>query len=183
MTDRWLGVFLDKLHDLRLERETVIMLVSDHGFFLGDHGLTGKIATRLHPELIHVPLIVVHPERRRRGDRSRYFAQTHDVAPTLLSMAGVGVPRGMDGVDLSRLFRGGQPPERDYAWGGYGNSYFVKTDRWSMFGANAGGDLHLYNRRRDFREYRNLAGSHRGKTRQLFGVVRRRGRGLPTFPY
>ena len=49
MTDRWLGVFLDRLHDLRLERETAIVLVSDHGFFLGDHGLTGKISTRLHP--------------------------------------------------------------------------------------------------------------------------------------
>src|ERR671920_270511 len=36
MTDRWLGVFLDKLHDLQLERDTVVMLVSDHGFFLGD---------------------------------------------------------------------------------------------------------------------------------------------------
>ena len=182
MTDRWLGTFLDKLDALNLERETVVMLVSDHGFFLGDHGLTGKIPTRLHPELIHVPLIVVHPDRRRRGDRSRYFAQTHDVAPTLLSMAGVRPPRGMDGVDLSRLFRGRRPPERDYAWGGYGNSYFVKTDRWSMFGDNRGGDLHLYNPRRDFREYRNVAGSHGGKARELRRVVRRQGRAAALLP-
>src|SRR4029453_8539305 len=40
MTARWLGVFLDKLHDLRLEGETAVVLVSDHGFFVGDHGLT-----------------------------------------------------------------------------------------------------------------------------------------------
>ena len=92
MTDRWLGTFLDKLHALNLERETVVMLVSDHGFFLGDHGFTGKIATRLHPELIHVPLIVVHPERRRRGDRSRYFASTHDV----------GAHAALDGRSASR---------------------------------------------------------------------------------
>ena len=98
MTDRWLGVFLDRLHDLRLERETAIVLVSDHGFFLGDHGLTGKISTRLHPELIHVPLIVVDPERRKAGQTRRWFASTHDVAPTLVSMAGVDVPR-CDGRD------------------------------------------------------------------------------------
>jgi arylsulfatase A-like enzyme len=183
MTDRWLGVFLDKLDGLGLERDTVLMLVSDHGFFVGDHGLTGKIPERLHPELIHVPLIVIHPERRKRGQTRRYFCSTHDVAPTLLSMAGVRVPREMDGVDLSRFFRGRRPPKRDYAWGGYGNSFFVKTDRWSMFGSNRGGDFHLYNPRRDFREYRNLAGSHRGKVGQLYGAVRRRGGRLPYFPY
>jgi len=157
--------------------------VSDHGFYLGDHGLTGKIATRLHPELIHVPLIVVHPERRRRGDKSRYFASSHDVAPTLLSMADVPVPRGMDGVDLSRLFRGRPPPERDYAWGGYGNSFYVKTDRWSMFGDNRGGGFHLYNPRRDHHEFRDLAPSHPGKARELYGAVRRRSGRLPYFPY
>lgn len=183
MTDRWLGVFLDKLDALKLERETVLMLVSDHGFFLGDHGLTGKIATRLHPELIHVPLIVVHPEGRKRGQTRGYFCSTHDLAPTLLSMAGVRVPRGMDGVDLSRFFQGRRPPARDYAWGGYGNSFFVKTDRWSMFGDNRGGDFHLYNPRRDFREWRNLAASHRRKVRELYGVVRERGGYLPYLPY
>ena len=184
MTDRWLGIFLDKLDALKLERETVVMLVSDHGFFLGDHGLTGKIATRLHPELIHVPLIVVHPERRRRGDRSRYFASDpRRGAHAALDGRRARAPRGMDGVDLSRFFSGRRPPERDYAWGGYGNSFFVKTDRWSMFGDNRGGGFHLYNPRRDFREYRDVAGSHRGKARELYGVVRRRGGHLPYFPY
>ena len=35
MTDRWIGVLLERLHELRLERETIIVLVSDHGIFLG----------------------------------------------------------------------------------------------------------------------------------------------------
>jgi arylsulfatase A-like enzyme len=183
MTDRWLGVFLDRLHELRLERETVIVLVSDHGFYVGDHGLTGKISTRLHPELIHVPLIVVHPERRLAGRTRRYFASTHDVAPTLLSMAGVGVPRAMDGVDLSRFFEGKRPPDRDYAWGGYGNSFYVRSERWKAFGSNRGGDLHLYEPRRDRREWRDLAGSRPGKAGELFGVARRKAGGpLPYYP-
>ena len=65
MTDRWLGVFLDRLHDLRLERDTIVLLVADHGVFLGDHGWSGKISSRLYDELIHVPLVVVDPERRQ----------------------------------------------------------------------------------------------------------------------
>ena len=136
MTDRWLGVFLDRFHELGLERDTVVVLVSDHGFYLGDYGFTGKIATVLHPPLIRVPLIVVDPRRRHAGRTSSYLASTHDVAPTILSMAGVDVPRGMDGVDLSRFFEGRRPPERPYAFGGYGNSYFVRTDDWAMYGPN-----------------------------------------------
>jgi arylsulfatase A-like enzyme len=183
MTDRWLGVFLERLHDLRLERETAIVLVSDHGFFVGDHGLTGKISTRLHPELIHVPLIVIHPERRLAGRTRRWFASTHDVAPTLLAMAGVPVPRAMDGVDLSRFFEGRDPPERPYAWGGYGNSFFVRSERWKAFGSNPGGDLHLYDARRDRREWRDLAASHPSQARELFAAVRRRAGGpLPYYP-
>ena len=89
-------------------------------------------------------------------------------------MAGVDVPRGMDGVDLSRFFEGRRPPKRPYAFGGYGNSYFVRTDDWAMYGPNRGGDFHLYDRDRDPGEGRDVSGSHAGKARELYGVVRRR---------
>ena len=104
-------------------------------------------------------------------------------APTLLHMAGVPIPRGMDGVDLSRFLRGKRPPARPYAWGGYGNSFFVRTDNWSLFGSNRGGDYHLYNPRRDHRQYRDLAASHGGKVRELRRVVGRKGGHLPYYPY
>jgi arylsulfatase A-like enzyme len=183
MTDRWLGVFLDRFQELDLEPDTVVVLVSDHGFYLGDHGFTGKIANVLHPPLIRVPLIVIDPRRRHAGRTSTYLASTHDVGPTILSMAGVPVPRGMDGVDLSRFFDGRRPPRRPYAFGGYGNSYFIRTDRWAMYGLNTGGGYNLFDRRRDPGEGRNVAGVHPGKAGQLHSVVRRRAGWLPTFPY
>jgi arylsulfatase A-like enzyme len=184
MTDRWLGVFLDRLHALRLERDTIVVLVSDHGIYLGDHGLTGKSSIVLHPLLIRVPLIVVDPRGRHAGRTSTWFASTHDVAPTILSMAGVPVPRGMDGLDLSRFFEGRRPPPRPYAFGGYGNSFFVRTERWAMFGTNRGRGLHLYDRNRDVAESRNVAGAYPGKAAELEGAVRRRaGRRLPTYPF
>lgn len=183
MTDRWMGVFLDKLHDLGLERDTVILLVSDHGIYLGDHGYTGKIPSRLHPELIHTPLVIVHPERRRSGDRSRYFAQTHDVGPTLLGMADVPAPASMDGVDLSGLFGGRRPPARPFAYGGYTNSFYIRTDRWKLFGDNRGRDFHLHDARRDPNEFRDVAPSHRHAVRHLYGAVRRKAHGgLPYYP-
>jgi hypothetical protein len=98
-------------------------------------------------------------------------------------MAGLDVPRGMDGVNLGRFFEGRRPPERPYAFGGYGNSYFVRTDDWAMYGPNTGGDFHLYDRRRDPGEGRDVSGSHPRKAGELYGVVRRRAGSLPTFPY
>ena len=49
MTDRWLGFFLDRLHDLGLERDTAIVLVGDHGFMFGEYGYTGKISSLAPP--------------------------------------------------------------------------------------------------------------------------------------
>jgi arylsulfatase A-like enzyme len=184
MTDRWLGVFLDKLDSLRLERDTIVVLVSDHGIYLGDHGMTGKSSITLHPQLIRVPLIVVDPRGRHAGRTSSWFASTHDIAPTILSMTGVPMPRRMDGVDLSRFFDGRRPPPRPYAWGGYGNSYFARTDRWALHGPNRGDLFHLYDRRADPGETRDVAALHPGKVAELYEVVRERaGRPLPSYAF
>src|SRR5215218_7859788 len=51
MTDHWLGVFLDRLRKAGRFEDTAIVLVGDHGIYLGEHGWTGKISTSLHPEL------------------------------------------------------------------------------------------------------------------------------------
>jgi arylsulfatase A-like enzyme len=182
MTDRWLGVLLDKLHELGLEDDTVIVLVSDHGILLGEHGWTGKISTALHPALIRVPLIVVDPRRGRRARQSDWFASTHDVAPTLLSLAGLRVPERMEGVDLSRPLRGRRLPGRPYAFGGYSNEFYVRTDRWAMWANNRPGHFHLFDLRRDPGEFRDVAGRHPHLVRELYAKVRERAGGrLPYY--
>jgi arylsulfatase A-like enzyme len=184
MTDRWLGVLLDKLHDLGLEDDTAVVLVSDHGILLGEHGWTGKISTALHPALIRVPLIVVDPRRGRRARQSDWFASTHDVAPTLLSMAGLRVPERMEGVDLSRPLRGRRLPRRPYAFGGYSNEFFIRTDRWALWGNNRPGRFHLFDVKRDPGEFHNVAHRHPSLVRELYGTVRERAGGpMPYYDY
>ena len=90
----------------------------------------------------------------------------------------------MDGVDLSRFFEGRRPPPRPYAFGGYGNSYFVRTDRWALHGPNRGDLFHLYDHRNDPGESLDVAASYPGKVDELFRVVRERaGRPLPSHPF
>jgi arylsulfatase A-like enzyme len=157
MTDRWLGVLLERLGDLSLERETIVVLVSDHGHLLGEHGWTGKIASILHPPLIHVPLVLVDPQRRRAGGASAYFAQTHDLAPTILAMTGVPGPGSTDGEDLSPLLRDRRPPERRFAYGGYANWHYLRGERSAYVAANSGAVRRVYDLRSDPGESRDLA--------------------------
>ncbi len=182
MTDAWLGRFLDRLAELRLDAGTIFVLVSDHGFLLGEHGYTGKSSELLHPELIEVPLAVVDPRRRRAGEASTYFASTHDVGPTVLSLAGVSAPEEMDGADLSPLFSGGAPPRRDYAYGGYKNSFFIRDGRWALAASNReGGFTELYDLESDRAEVRNLAAFQPAKVRELTAVVEHEAGGRPPY--
>jgi arylsulfatase A-like enzyme len=171
LTDHWLGRLIDRLHDLNLERETVIALVGDHGILIGEHGWTGKVQTALYPALTRVPLILVDPGHRRAGAASDWFASSHDLGPTLLSMAGVRRPARMTGADLSRPFRGRKLPARDYAWGGYSDSFFIRSRRWMLWGYNRPGNFKLFDLRRDPGMNHNVAARHPAVVDRLYGAV------------
>ena len=178
MTDRRLGLMLARLGELGLTANTVVVLLGDHGYLLGDHGWTGKIASVLHPELIHVPCVIADP--RQPGKRtSGFLAQTHDIGPTLLSLAGVGRPPGMDGIDLSPLLAGRRPAERAFAFGGYANWHFARTAEWAYVSANTGRGRRLYDLDRDPGEVRDIAGRHPRRIDALRRAVFRRADGRP----
>jgi arylsulfatase A-like enzyme len=182
LTDRWLGVFMDRLHDLRLDEETIVVLVSDHGFFLGEHGLTGKLHEYLHPELTHVPLILVDPDGRRAGERTAYRASTHDIAPTLLALTGVRPPEAMEGANLEPLLDGRSGPKREHTIGGYSDSFFIRNDDWALHGLNRPGGFRLYDLRHDPEERNNVASEHPELVRSLHRhVVETLGGRLPFY--
>ena len=183
MSDAWLGVLLERLRDLDLERETIVVLVSDHGFLLGEYGWTGKIASILHPPLTHVPFLIVDPAHRRAGATSRWFAQTHDIAPTVLALAGVPTPNSMNGSDLSPLFHGRRPPARPFAYGGYANWHYLRNERWAYVAANSGVGRSLHDLRRDPAERHNVGMHHPSLLAELEERVRERAGGrLPVYP-
>jgi arylsulfatase A-like enzyme len=181
MTDRWLGALIERLHDHGVADETVIALAGDHGFQLGERGWTGKISSALHPELIQVPLVLIDPERRRAGETSSYYASTHDLARTLLRMAGVRPPPGIHGVDLSGFFDGKEPPERPFAYGGYSNHHFLRDERWAYMSDNRLESPQLYDLENDPGELENVAETYPDVLQELSETVRRRAGGA--LPY
>jgi arylsulfatase A-like enzyme len=172
MTDRWLGHFMDRVYELGLDDNTVIVLLSDHGYLLGERGYTGKVPSQLHPELAQVPFVIVHPERKAAGEASPYFTSTHDVGPTLLSLVGAERPRWIEGVDLSPLLDGEQPAQRrEFHYGGMYNRFYIRTDDWVLIGDNRGHERHMYDLRLDPHEFDNVVDRKPKLSEELFRTL------------
>ena len=184
MVDVWLGRFLDRLENLGLAENTLLVLVSDHGVLLGERGWVGKKFTEMYEELTHVPMTMRHPAGRAAGRTSNYLASTHDIGPTVLSMLGVDEPRGMNGADLSPLFRGRAPrTKRTYRTSAYSTYLSASNGRWLLISDRERDDIRLYDRRRDRHERRNVARRHPKQVRRLWGMILRDAGGrLPRHP-
>jgi arylsulfatase A-like enzyme len=89
--------------------------------------------------------MIRHPQGKGKGSASDYYASMHDIAPTVLSVLGQGVPDHMDGVDLSPLLDGTAPAaRRTYRTSAY-NTYVSASDgRWLLISDNRGRDKRLY---------------------------------------
>jgi arylsulfatase A-like enzyme len=185
MSDRWFGNFMQRFHELGLERDTIVMFLSDHGFLLGERGYVAKFAWELHPELIHVPMMIRHPEGKGARKTTDYYSQTEDVASTLLGAAGLEKPEWMDGADLLPLTEGKQPKKRrDYVTGAYSSIVFARNREWAYIGDNQNKRPELYDLRKDRGEVRSIALRNPDQVRKMYkGMVVRDAGGvaLPKF--
>jgi arylsulfatase A-like enzyme len=183
MTDRWFGRFLDKMEELGLFENTLLLVIADHGVAFGEHGYTGKPSYALWPEITDVPFMIRHPEGKRGGETSDFYASTHDVAPTILGFLGVEPEQPMDGQDLSVLFDGGQPQERPYFTLGYNDHAWARDDRYAMFAKNDGSNALLYDLSTDPDMNTNIAGSNQDIINSMWNdyVLEDAGGPLPTY--
>jgi arylsulfatase A-like enzyme len=168
MADRWLGNFLHKAHEHKIMENTLLVVVSDHGHALGEQGVTGKPPYALWSELTDIVFFLRHPEGKEAGQASEHFASTHDVAPTILGMLGIDPPKPMDGQDLSVLFDGKDPEERDHFTSGYKNYVWARDKRHVMFSRNDGSEARLYDAQSDPRQGRDLAEEDPGTVGRMF---------------
>jgi arylsulfatase A-like enzyme len=115
--DERVGVLLDALERLGLRQDTVVVFTSDHGDYLGEHHLLGK-SNAFYDCLTRVPLLVSWPGHLPEGVRRPELVSTIDVLPTLLSLAGVALPEGVQGQRLPGT--PGAPPPREAVFSEYG---------------------------------------------------------------
>ncbi len=120
LVDRCIGRLLETVERLGRAGDTVVVVTSDHGFLLGEHGWAGKGATEggfrycpLWEEIARVALLVRGPEIAP-GRRSQ-LVQPPDIAPTLLDLLWAEPPAGLEGRSFAPILHGEDQPSRDCA--------------------------------------------------------------------
>lgn len=111
--DKYIGRILDKLDELGLDKDTIVVFTTDHGHFFGQHGLQAKGGFH-YEDLLRIPFIVKYPEVVPAGETSRSMQSLVDLAPTFLRFAGLPVPGAMTGVDQSAVWQRPEQSARDH---------------------------------------------------------------------
>ncbi|WP_294358217.1 sulfatase [uncultured Sphingomonas sp.] len=163
--DAQIGKVLDTLDRQGLAKNTIVVLWGDHGWHLGDHGIWTKHTN--FEQAVRQPLIIAGPGTGKAGQAPRQIAETVDVYPTLVKLAGLAYPKTMqpvDGIDLSPALRNPARVVKPYAYHAYNRpgriGQAVRTAdyrlvRWTLEGSGAR-DYELYDLTRDPGETRNM---------------------------
>ncbi len=165
MLDERVGWILDALEQHGRSQNTIVIFTSDHGEYLGDHGLLRK-GPLTYRQVREVPMVIRGPGIDP-GHRSDSLTGHIDLMPTVLDFAGVPCPTG-DGQSLRSLLEGRVPSVRDYLFTEYHprNRAFaavynqtVVTRNWrlSIYPCNREWD-ELFDLREDPDEHHNLRG-------------------------
>ena len=115
--DDLVRIVMDKLEEMRLAENTIVIVTSDHGECFGDRVVTNgeralqsycmKHGYSLLQQELHVPLIIYNPKSDLRDIVIDDVVESVDIFPTILAMVGIGYDSEIDGESLVGLFTGG----------------------------------------------------------------------------
>lgn len=181
--DAVLGLLIERLEELGVYDDALVVLLSDHGEGLMDHGEMDHLIL-IYREVLQVPLIVKLPGGERAGERVAANAQLADVAPAVYSLLGLEPPPGLAGEDLLALGAGppDSPPRRIVSESVYPRIHFG----WSDLASIVEGDLHfiespepeLFRLSEDPGERNNVIEQERAAARRLRAALQETDRSL-----
>lgn len=107
--DRSLGRLLDEVASLGLDQNTIVIFTSDNGYYLGEHGLGDKRSA--YEESLRLPLLIRSPFHQLAGRTIDPFVLNIDIAPTIVDLAGLPLPKEFQGHSLRPLLENKPPAE------------------------------------------------------------------------
>lgn len=162
--DRNIGRTIDYLEEHGLWENTLVIYMSDQGFFLGEHGWFDK--RFMYEESFRTPLLMHYPGVAEPGSISEDFVMNLDIAPTLLDAAGLPVPASMQGRSLLPLLQGKEKGREAMYYHYYENGehavsphFGIRTGRYKLIRFyKRVNSWELYDLEKDPREMDNLYG-------------------------
>ncbi len=122
LVERWTGMLLQKIEDMGLLEDTMVIFTTDHGFLHGEHGIIGKALIYpgtplkwlpLYDEISHIPFILWMPGAR--SGRTDALILPPDIMPTILKAAGVEIPESVQGKSFLDVIQGERDEHRECA--------------------------------------------------------------------
>ena len=128
--DACLGKVLDAMDKYDLWKDTMLIVNTDHGHMLGEHGWMGKGAMPHYEEVSHTPLYVWDPRSGKKGERNANLVQAIDWAPTVLDYFKQPVPDTMLGKPLGKVLSSGKDIRKAGLFGGHGGHVCCTDGRY-----------------------------------------------------
>jgi len=177
--DDWIGKILQRVDDLGLADNTLIIFTSDHGEMLGDHGMHGKFV--FYEGSVHVPLLMRLPGAIKPGTVIKAPASHIDLFPTILDYCGK-TGNESEGRSLRPLIDGIDPRTNRVAVSEWPASripgFMICDGRWKLLygrAANAPSLDALYDLQTDPQELNNLIGKNPQREQSRTEVTRMKG--------
>jgi iduronate 2-sulfatase len=178
--DAQIGKVTAELHRLGLAENTIVVLWSDHGFHLGDHGIWTKHTN--FEQANRIPIIIAAAGVTQPGSVTGQLTETVDLFPTLAELAGLPAPVGpqpIDGLSLVPVLKNPAARVRDHAYHAYPKSKLgraIRTERyrlveWRGNGKNEAAEYELYDLKTDPLELENKAASEAAIDAQLKAIL------------
>ena len=155
--DAQVGRLLDQLKTSGLDKNTVVVFTSDHGYHMGEHGHWQK--QTLFENATRIPLIISAPNSENKGVISISPVELIDLYPTLMDLTDINTPQHVVGKSLKPLMKNVNASIRGSALTKWRNGYSIKTKRYRLTKWGSNGELgyELYDHANDKNELINLA--------------------------
>ena len=128
--DAQVGRILDHLKSLGLDKNTVVVFTSDHGYHLGEHGHWQK--QTLFENSTRIPLIISSPSIKNKDMKTISPVELIDVYPTLMDLTNINTPLHVVGKSLVPLMKDTNASVRESALTRWRNGYTIKTKRFRL---------------------------------------------------
>jgi len=167
--DDWVGKILNKLDELGLTENTLVIFTSDHGEMLGAHGLREKNV--FYEESAHIPLTIRFPSEIEKSKVVNGYISTVDLFATILDYLKIGEHKS-DGTSLRGLMEGTDLEHGKYVvteWdyrGDIESNYMIVKDGWKLIIPYSESSMvinAMYNLNNDPSEMKNLIGKNPNK--------------------
>ena len=159
--DDLVGGLIKKLKELKLDKNTIIVFMSDHGFHLGDQQIWGKHSS--YELSTRVPLIIIDPSQKIKGSKCFNFVELIDVYPTLADIAETKQPINIDGKSLYEFIERPNKVNQEPAYSQY--QTFQKNRSFSDYMAYT-----IYTKDFNYIEWQDLKNNRKVVQKELYNM-------------